>query len=242
MLSSKMRRRNLVTGALASVGVVALNKGALSQTAQNPTTILIQESGRCGDWPLVIGAMLTDDMASHEEHIQRLRQDLGYKEILKWSATSTSRVSFATKLIDYFIANEDLRFRALIVKDDQNRFPVEAVQGDARYFAKYRQLFESATDALGPFNIVTQKRDELRYQLLCQDLQRINGAVGVDQRGRPVGNLGQLVSLLCGCVRGETEKRNDTQKQIYDRLLAALNGTTLLQIKTEKFWSDASAI
>lgn len=237
-----IHRRKLVTGALASAGVAALNKSSMGQPAQSPTSIFIRESGCCGDWPLVIGAMLVPNLAAHEERIQRLRQDLDYKRILKWSSTDESRISFAAKLFDYFVSESDLRFCALFVRHDQKRFPADPIEGDARYFAKYRQLLELATDDLGPFEIITQKRDDLRDELLCKDLQRLDGTNRVDRRGKPVSDLGQLVSMLCGCVRGQAEAQNSTQKQILGRLLSSLNAKTLLEIKSEKFSIDSSDI
>jgi hypothetical protein len=235
MLNVVMQRRTFIAGAAtATAGFLCSAPLSRSQVANQVLHCLVRESGDCGVWPLVIGVLLTDALDTHNSAVDAIRQQTGFNRELKYSSTDEYRIPFAMRLIDYFVAREDLLFHALIVEDNNGGWPDVAAQRDPRYFAKYRDLLEEVITEQAGVVILTQERGTQRDELLQQELKEMRGRPRVERQSVPPSNMAQLAGFLAGCVRGDQMGATKTKEVLLEHLKGAIDAPQLQNLTSNK--------
>jgi len=203
MASFQMKRRSFLKGMVATgAGLCAPAAMGAAFTAPNAAHCLVQESGSCSNWPLVIGALVTDSVDRRNAEVDELRRATGYHRRLRHNASDEARIPFGRALIDYFIQDDGIRFRALILDDELGTWPRSPAERDARYFARYTDLLGDGAINLA-VSIGIPMRKNRRNELLRGALRSIASETEVEGLDAPVSNMAQLAALLTGCVRAD---------------------------------------
>lgn len=170
--------------------------------------------------------LLTDSADRLNAEIERLRRETGYRREIRYSSTDEARIPFGCALIDYFVEEQGLRFRAVIVSDQLGTWPRGAAERDARYFARYRDMLERDIQNLGSARIGLPPRRNRRNELLQNALLPMAGGPEVERSGPTPSNIAQLAGLLAGCIRAErigvvTQSRKTLLGYLRERLGAS---------------------
>jgi hypothetical protein len=213
-----VNRRQLITTSSAALGAAFL---PLPVEARPATYGFLRESGKRGEWPLVIGLLVTETPMRHNLAIELLRRRNHYPRTLRYSSTDRHKVAFATALIDYTAGAADLAFTALVVGDPAGRWS-SIVAKDRAYSAVYRQLLQNE-----PSEMVIRlphRADNRRDRALRQFLA---GDLGLNIEATDQSNLTQLAGFLAGCVYCEVTGVANPMKQSHgDRLRQRMGGAT----------------
>lgn len=199
-----LNRRQLITISSAAVGAAFL---PLPVEARQATYGFLRESGKRGEWPLVIGLLVTENPTRHNLAIELLRRRNNYPRTLRYSSTDHRKGAFATAIIDYTADAADLAFTALVVDDPAGRWST-IVAKDRVYSAVYRQLLENAPTemAIRLPHRADNRRDQALRRFLAGDL-------GINIEAPDQSNLTQLAGFLAGCVYSEVAGVTNTMKQ-----------------------------
>jgi hypothetical protein len=129
-------------GLAVLVDALPLGTDAWSQVTQDGMSCFIEESGLRGRWPLVVGALTTSEPVRHAAGMRALRKRHNYSRMLSYTSNDRQKLKFATSAIDYFAGDDGLHYVALVVTDDNKRWPITTAQKDARYFEIYGRLLD----------------------------------------------------------------------------------------------------
>ena len=213
-----VNRRQLITTSSAALGAAFL---PLPVEARPSTYGFLRESGKRGEWPLVIGLLVTENPTRHNLAIELLRRRNNYPRTLRYASTDRYKCAFATAIIDYTARAADLVFTTLVVDDAAGRWST-IVAKDRVYSAVYRQLLVNA-----PSDIVIRlphRADNRRDQALRQFLA---GDLGINIEATDHSNLTQLAGFLAGCVYSEVTGVANAMKQSHaDRLRQRMGANT----------------
>lgn len=223
MASFQMKRRSFLKGVAATgAGLCAPAAMGAAFTAPSATRCLVQESGSCSNWPLVIGALVTNSLDRRNAELDELRRATGYRRQIRHNATDEARIPFGRALIDYFIQDDGIRFRALILDDELGTWPRSPAERDARYLARYADLLDDGAINLA-VSIGIPTRKNRRSAFLHGALRSIASETEVERLDAAVSNMAQLAALLAGCVRADktvaaAKGRNDLLRHFKTRL------------------------
>ena len=154
-------------------------------------------------------ASKTREVNAHIRHIMKIHRLAPDFEI-KWTKVSRSKQSFYLDLVDYFYANEDLHFRAIVVKDKSKlNHPAFNQDHDTWYYKMYFTLLSALLAPENQYRIyldIKDTRSEAKVQqlrdVLCNakwDFSRSIIERVQSVRSREVSVL-QLTDLLLGAV------------------------------------------
>lgn len=113
---------------------------------------------------MVIGAVtcLHSTKRTIFEQIREIKEKHGFHRDfeIKWSKVSPSKVEFYLELIDYFLNNESLGFRALIVPDkNMIQNALFAQDWDSFYYKMYYQMLKGILNPRNIYNIFLDIKD-----------------------------------------------------------------------------------
>jgi hypothetical protein len=225
------RRQFVAFLGLAAVAPVSLARAAATSGVHG----FIDESGKRGDWPLVVGLLTTSDPDRHDREIERLRHEHGYARSLRYASGDRRKTGLAEAVIDYWAASDDLAFTAVHASDDRNRWASIGDGKDAAYAAIYRRLLATAT---GDMRLHLKYRQENARDRRLRTF--IEADLGIGTRtghgDRPPENLTQLAGFLAGCVYGETTGIGHPLKaSLIDRLRERIGTQTLAEAAKPRF-------
>lgn len=215
-----VNRRQFCAAVSAAALAPALGRPA---AADEPLHCFVDESGKRGDWPLVVGVLATSAPEGHEFRIALLRRKYAYPRPLRYMSTDRNKLAFARALIDYYAAS-DLRFHGTVATERS----VPAGDPDAAYAEIYRR----ALTALGTANLLVRTKyrpDSPRDRRLAEFLKADLGMpVQTGRRNRAPDNLTQLSGFLAGCVYGEiTGVVHPLKRVLADHLRERIGATIL---------------
>ena len=207
---TQMDRRAFLAGLAATP---ALGLAAAASTP--PIHGFLAESGKRGAWPLVIGLLRTSAPDLHEMQVGLLRRLHNYSRAFRYMSTDRNKANFASALIDFATAPNDLRFIALVVDDPAGRW-AELGEGKG---AAYAELYRRLIGAVGDEDMVIRPRrrsDDRRDAALRAYLTNEPGLAVVPA---DKSNLGELAAFLAGCIYGEaTGVANPMKRALTERL------------------------
>jgi hypothetical protein len=198
---------------------------------------------------MVMGALYSTKQAARSvsKRLRELKQEHGLPADfeVKWSKVSPAKLSFYSSLVEEFLDNPELHFRALVVPD-KTKLKHEAFgqSHDEFYYKMYYQLIWVILDPKARYRIFVDIKDthtgqRLRklHDVLCnkmydfnQDIIKRVGGVHSDQV-----ELIQLTDLLTGAVAYANRQLNSSTaktgiiEQIRARTGYSLVRTTLLR-------------
>ncbi len=198
---------------------------------------------------MVLGALWCPLEKAHEIGVRirkiKKRHDLPPNFEVKWTKVSPAKQAFYIDILDYFLDDNDLHFRALIVLDKSRlRHEVYAQTHDVFYYKMFFNLLKVIFDPQGCYRIYFDIKDtnsSIRiaklHDVLCNNMYDFERHI--IERLQTVRSheveLMQLVDLLTGIVsyanRGlHTSKAKDNLvKRLQERSGYSLNRTTLLR-------------
>jgi hypothetical protein len=159
------------------------------------------------------------------ELTRRLRRVLvegGLRAEVKWSKVSKAHLDGYRRLVDFFVGEEALRFRVIVV--DQAEMDLERFHGGDRELGFYKFYYEMLNKWVEPGNEYLilldykQNKGADRYQTLRRFLERrtrgkawITDLTVIDSREAPLGQLcdvltGAVAAAWCGEARPERPK------------------------------------
>ncbi len=213
-----VNRRELITASSAAAAALCL---PLPVEARRETYGFLRESGKPGDWPLVIGLLVTENPSRHNLAIELLRRRNNYPRTLRYSSTDHRKRAFATALIDYAAHAADLVFTALVVHDNAGRWSTIDAK-DGVYSTWYRRLLEDSPSGmvLRLPHRAAHRRDRALHQRLASDL-------GIKIEVTDQTNLTELTGFLAGCLYSEVTGVANAIKQSHaERLRLLLRDNT----------------
>jgi hypothetical protein len=203
---------------------------SLAQDNQNSLSCFVEEGGRRGTWPLVVGALTTREPDRHSAEIRALRTTHSYKRRLTYASNDRHKLKFAAGVIDYFAVEAGLRFVALVVTDDDKRWPKTTAEKDAVYFDLYKRLLDTIRND-GGSNVLLRKRNRTatgRDKLLHDFLSNAsaasapNAGLTIQPELSKREELTQLSAFLASCIRGDivgaSVRKTGPIVQLKDRL------------------------
>ena len=226
----------------ALLGAAALTPISLASAATSPRIHgFIDESGKRGDWPLVVGMVATSDPARHDRAIAARRTVHGYARPLLYASGDRLKAGFAEAVIDYFAETDDLSFFAVHASDAHRLSDGSGHGKDAAYAAIYRQVLA---------NLGTDVRLHLKYRPDNPRDLNLRTAIAADPRvemrvGRPgqsPSHLTQLAGFLAGCIYGEATSVSHPLKAGLIEKLRARTGVEALASATRPRFSVVRAI
>lgn len=163
---------------------------------------------------MVLGAVWcpvdrTKEISSRIRDIQE-RHGLSRRFEVKWTKVSPSKIGFYVDLIDYFLDNNDLHFRAVVVPD-KTKLRHDAYKQDHETWY-YKMFFVLLKTILSPRNCYrvyidikdthSGHRQEKLHEVLCNNIYDFHREI--IQSVQPIrsneSSIAQLSDLLCGVV------------------------------------------
>jgi uncharacterized protein DUF3800 len=193
---------------LASVGAfLCLPRVAFPKDPGGKIALCIDESGTLGaEEPFVVGALFTANAEQHLEQFYLLRKETSYRLTLRYGSSDMHKVPYAQKLLDYFFAQNDLRFCALALPTARNvRVPSNPKIKEETYHDLYRKLLIQCAKRHENLSLhlklrTTTGEDRFLHDYLRQKFNQIAELKIV----RPYeSDLIQFADLLTGCIAAD---------------------------------------
>lgn len=77
---------------------------------------------------------------------------------LKWNAVSPSKIDYYLDVVDYFFANQDLHFRAVVIPDKSN-INLQGTSHDSLYYKLYFDLLKTIIDPKASYEVYLDIKD-----------------------------------------------------------------------------------
>lgn len=178
----------------------------------------------------LLGMVKTRTPARHENQIQQLRLETGYRHELKYSSGDKFKVPFAKEVIDYTLDEPDLQFAALLIDTTQHELdhfdgrddPIRAE--DVAYNYRYKLLILKNTPRYGDLVVHLDDRDRAQADNLPEYLrQEINNLKSLQLVDSKKHQLVQIADILTGSIYGEVtgtthEVKREVLRHLNDRL------------------------
>lgn len=179
---------------------------------------------------------------------------------IKWTGVSNSKLEYYLDLIDYFIKEDSLSFRVVIIRNKQNLNHKKYNFGshDLWYYKTYYYLLDAIVDYSGKYKIFIDIKDtkggpkvkKLR-DVLCNKMYDFNQDVilGINQIKSNESEILQLTDLIMGCIGyyhnnhynadGSNVAKNAVLSRLLDEYGSAIrNGTSRGAKKMDVFLWD----
>ncbi len=216
-------------GLAVAAETVPFARLSLAQGNRSTLSCFVEEGGRRGTWPLVLGALTTREPDRHSADIRALRVTHAYKRRLRYASNDRHKLKFAGGVIDYFAAEPGLRYVALVVTDDDKRWPNNTAEKDAIYFDLYKRLTDAIRNdgdsvLLRKRNRTKTGRDKLLHDFLsnASPPSAPNAGLTIQPELSKREELTQLSAFLASCIRGDivggSAKKTGPIAQLKDRL------------------------
>lgn len=197
---------------------------------------------------MVLGALYCPAAHTRKIHddIYFLKKNHGLSEKfeIKWTKISPSKVDFYLDLVDYFVRQDFLNFRALVIRDkrlDNERF---CQTYDTWYYKMYYLLLDKIIDPINDsYNIYIDIKDtrsnnktQTLHQYLSRHIQDANNQV-IQKiqhvRSHEVSTL-QMADLLIGAVMHENKSyvENKSYGISKRKIIERLNSYGFCSLKT----------
>ncbi len=113
---------------------------------------------------MVLGAVTCPDAEKRQvfENIRKIKQDHGFHRDfeIKWTKVSDKKIDFYTDLVNYFLSNDKLGFRALIVPDKSKvQNDIFDQDWDSFYYKMYYQMLKGILNPRNTYNIFVDIKD-----------------------------------------------------------------------------------
>ncbi len=156
---------------------------------------------------------------------------------IKWTGVSASKVSFYTDLIDYFVSESDLKFRAVVAKNKNNLNHAKYNRGshDLWYYKTYFYLLDAMIEYTEEYKIFIDIKDtrggpkvSKLHDVLCNNKYDFKHEVikGIHQIQSHESEIMQLTDLIMGAVgfyhNGHYDNPNASvaKKAVVDKLFS----------------------
>jgi len=171
--------------------------------------------------------------------LRSLFREVGLHAEVKWNKVSAARLDAYERIVDFFFAQEALRFRVIVV--DHSKFDPDRFHGGDRELGFYKFYYELLVQWLEPGNEYLilldfkQNQSASRYRDLRAVLTRklrgeakILDLTVIDSRETPLAQLcdvltGAVASAWCGEARAGSAKAELTAHIARHRGLPAMN-------------------
>lgn len=177
---------------------------------------------------------------------KQLKKEYGAKGELKWTKVSPKQIDFYLRIVDWFFAEPNLHFRALVVPDktllDHEKF--NKGSQDSFYYKMYFSLLNKILSPDQYYNILIDKKDtrsrtkirQLR-EILCNDKWDFTGQMIINIRHIHSDRvpMAQLTDFLLGALSyrarflDSSEAKTSVIRQMEKKRGRKLLSTTSLQ-------------
>jgi len=217
-----------------------------------------------GAYSMLMAAMICPDIEKKRiyEDIRLIKKKHGISSWaeIKWTGVSESKVAYYLDLVDYFIKEESLSFRTVVVRNKQNlnHNKYNAGSHDLWYYKTYYYLLDAIVDYSGTYKIFIDIKDtkggpkvkKLR-EVLCNKMYDFNQEVilGINQIKSNESEILQLTDLIMGGIGyyhnnhynsdNSSAAKNAVVSKLIDEYGAAIkNGTSRGAKKMDVFLWD----
>ncbi len=179
---------------------------------------------------------------------------------IKWTSVSKSKQAYYTDLIDYFINEKALSFRAVVICNKKllNHERFNSGSHDLWYYKTYYYLLDAMVDYRGTYKIFVDIKDtrggpkvEKLKKVLCNKMYDFNQdvIVGINQIKSHESEILQLTDLIMGAIgyyhnkHYRIENSNPAKNAVTEKLIKAYssaikNGTSRGASKMDIFLWD----
>lgn len=245
-----MLRRIFLQAPLSLFGLWPLLTRAKSQispqhTKHLPTDIVIDQSGVLGNGVFVIGAFTASNPDNFVRATTKLRRRTKYRTTITHASRDKWKVSYASQLIDLWLATPGTRIDVLVVDSEKNQVKETPTDRLNRYVDLVGRLVDGAPNTTGVNRrLVTQrhypKLQQFEFEkMLSARNSRVKSSLHIKERD---SDILQLVDLVVGAIHASQPRKinqieNKSKLQMIAYLEKKLGSTPFKATLHEKRFS-----